>query len=136
MLEGLKQRVQVNTAGFFRAGCKVFVGARQERAGARNVSPGMMMQGDRRLNESLQESFFHAMGFTPHVFPNFMGIVELAPVEQPNSAVISVAIQGSGGCRLHSRRYSFPELGICGGECRVTLTALTVPPAASFRTGE
>src|SRR5438046_1172246 len=52
----------------------------------------MMMKCDGRLDEALQESFFQTFGFAPYVFPDFMGVIEFAGVEEANSAVIAVGV--------------------------------------------
>jgi len=52
----------------------------------------MMMKCDGRLDEALQELFFHTFGFAPYVFPDFMGVIEFARVEQADSAVIAVGV--------------------------------------------
>jgi len=50
------------------------------------------MKCNRGLDEALQESFFQTFGFAPYVFPDFMGIVEFAGVEEADSAVIAVGV--------------------------------------------
>jgi hypothetical protein len=52
----------------------------------------MMMKCDGRLDEALQELFFHTFGLAPYVFPDFMGVIEFARVEQADSAVIAIGV--------------------------------------------
>ncbi len=54
------------------------------------------MKGDRSLDEPLKKLFFQSLGFAPNVLPNFVGIVELAGVEEANASKIGLMVHGHG----------------------------------------
>ncbi len=80
-----------------RGACRqILVSTLHQRAGAHDIASGMMMKCDGSLDQSLQKSFFQAVRFPPDVFPNFMGVVELARIEMANPPMIGVGVQGHG----------------------------------------
>ena len=50
------------------------------------------MERNRNLNQPLKKLLFPSFAFPPHVFPNFMGVVEFFVIEQLNSATVSICI--------------------------------------------
>src|SRR5579864_2691526 len=66
---------------------QIFPSPFHQRESARDVAGRMMVKRDRGLDEALQKSLFQALGFAPYVFPNFMGVIEFARIEEVNSAV-------------------------------------------------
>ena len=51
-----------------------------------------MMKRNRNLNEPLKKLLFPPVRLPPHIFPNFMGVVEFFVIEELNSATVSVCI--------------------------------------------
>jgi hypothetical protein len=91
-LQRLQQCFQPNSPKLRRTPCQILARALHQRASPRDISRGMVMKCDRRLNQPLQKSFLHPFRLAPHVFPNLMGVIELARIEEPNPALITVGV--------------------------------------------
>ncbi len=52
----------------------------------------MMMESNRGLNQALEKSLLWTTRLSPHVFPDFMRIKEMALVEKPNPTMIRAHI--------------------------------------------
>src|ERR1700722_8392399 len=92
-LQRFEQRTQTDSAKICRARRQILVGALQQRVSANEIPRRMMMKGNRSLDQPLQKSLLQAVRFPPYIFPNFMGVVELAGVEKPDAFTIAVRIQ-------------------------------------------
>ncbi len=111
----------MDSTELMRAGREILAAALHQRIGAGKISRGMMMKGDRGLDEALQECFFQSLRFAPNVLPNFVGIIELARIEEANASMIAVHVHGHGleyyPCGPQWRRHAasgFAELlGLC-----------------------
>ncbi len=88
----LQQRVYTDSTELRRAGGEILATSPHQRISTREIPLRMMMKGDRSLNESLQKLFFQSLGFAPNVFPHFVGIIELARVEEANASMIAVVV--------------------------------------------
>ena len=60
----------------------------QQGSCSRQISPGMMVQRHRYLNQALQEKPFPAHAFAPHILQGLVGVEEFSPVEQFNPTLV------------------------------------------------
>ena len=69
-------------------GRQIAVRARQHGTRAALVSRGMMVEGDGRLGESLQEAFLRSGATSPRVLEGLVGVEKLAFIKQPDAVLI------------------------------------------------
>ena len=92
----LQQSVYADSTKLSRADGKILAASLHQRISSCAIAGGMMMKGDRSLNESLEKSFFQALRFAPNVLPDFVGVIKVARIEEANASKIAVVVQGHG----------------------------------------
>jgi hypothetical protein len=82
----LSQGLKLQAAEFRRIASEIAQCTRQQRTSAYRVLFRMMMKGDRRLNQGLEEFSFRLRRVSPSVFEDFVTFEKFRPIEERNSS--------------------------------------------------
>ncbi len=107
--DGLAQRWKRNPEK--RGGTIVELGggAPQQRLCSHDVAGGVVVQGDRDLNDALHPAALVAVQFAPDVFQRFVGFEELAGIEERDAFLEFVLVVQRKTSPQRTRRYTKEE---------------------------